>query len=239
MTAGEPPGRWNGTGAAALGLAGEVDAEVMEAVYEWFADPRDPRFWDTDTRTEAGVLGRPPKRFRTPDEVVAARVEAYPGTPLPEQVRAWQIEAERDTPKAVMFYDLTFSPVKSVTVLHTAFERAAGEAREAGDVAAAERWSAKVAEIDAAITVANDAMLDHVAYCRATPAPDGTVPLGRKPWVLPGFVVASFYQHLLTSTAAALPQRPAEPGRPRRPVACLNGPSMPPSRALARSPTGC
>ena len=31
--AGEPPGYWQGAGAAALGLAGQVDAEVMRALY--------------------------------------------------------------------------------------------------------------------------------------------------------------------------------------------------------------
>ncbi len=197
VTAGEPPGRWNAAGAASLGLAGEVDADVIAAVYERFADPRDPRFAAEATREEADVLGRAPKRFRTPEEVVAARIEAYSGTPLPEQVRAWQIEAERDTPKAVMFYDLTFSPVKSVTVLHTAFERAAVEAREAGDTEAAAAWGAKVAEIDEAIQAANGVMLDYVArrggYSR-TGRHGSHSSTGR--WVdAHDLVVASFYQH--------------------------------------------
>ena len=30
---GEPPGQWAGNGAAALGLAGAVDCEVMERLY--------------------------------------------------------------------------------------------------------------------------------------------------------------------------------------------------------------
>jgi conjugative relaxase-like TrwC/TraI family protein len=200
-TAGEPPGRWNGTGAAKLGLAGEVDPELMHEVFGRFADPRDPRLYDQASRHEAAALGRPPKRFRTPDEVVAARIEAYSqvhaSTPLPEQVQAWRIEAERDTPKAVMFHDLTYSPVKSVTVLHTALERAAVEATAAGDAMSAEQWAAKVVEIDEAIHVANDAMLSHIAehagYAR-TGRHGAKNATGR--WDdAHDWIVASFYQH--------------------------------------------
>src|SRR3954447_7697848 len=114
---GEPPGTWHGRGAASLGLVGEVDPDVMHAVFGEFSDPRDPLFADPETRDQAARLGRAPKQFRTPDEVVAKRVKAYSGTPTPEQVQAWRIEAERSQPKAVMFYDLTFSVPKSVTVL--------------------------------------------------------------------------------------------------------------------------
>ena len=39
VVAGEPPGRWWGAGAEALGLAGLVDAQTMRAVYERFLDP--------------------------------------------------------------------------------------------------------------------------------------------------------------------------------------------------------
>jgi TrwC relaxase len=46
VAAGEPPGRWHGRGAEQLGLAGEVDAQDMTALYEHFMDPRDPAFRD-------------------------------------------------------------------------------------------------------------------------------------------------------------------------------------------------
>ncbi len=112
--AGEPPGVWWGKGAQLLGLDGEVDAEVMRALYESYHDPRDPKFADEATRRESAVLGRAPKRFRTPEQVVEDRVREYTteyaSTPGPEQVQAWRLEAERDTPKAVGYYDLTFSP---------------------------------------------------------------------------------------------------------------------------------
>jgi len=159
---GEPPGTWHGKGAASLGLVGEVDPDVMHALYGEFSDPRDPLFADPETRDQAARLGRAPKQFRTPDEVVAKRVEAYPGTPAPEQVQAWKIEAERSQPKAVMFYDLTFSVPKSVTVLWAAYSRAATEADAAGDTSTAHRMQEKAATIETAVSDANAVMLDHV-----------------------------------------------------------------------------
>ena len=94
----------------------------------------------------AAVLGRAAEAVPDPGAGRRRTVSAStpPSTrvhPTPEQVQAWRIEAERDTPKAVGFYDLTFSPDKSVTVLHTAFVRAGHEAHEAGDAEAAQRGS--------------------------------------------------------------------------------------------------
>ena len=42
VAAGEPPGLWYGRGAETLGLTGEVDAEIMKALYTHGLDPRDP-----------------------------------------------------------------------------------------------------------------------------------------------------------------------------------------------------
>lgn len=163
---GEPPAQWHGKGAEALGLTGQVDADVMHAVYDRFADPRDPRFADVETRHEAGRLGRAPKTFRTPEQVVAARAEAYfkehAVDATPEQVQAWTIEAEHSAPKAVMFYDLTYSPPKSVTVLWAAYSRAATEAASAGDTDTAARMQSHADTVEAGIEAANAVMLDHV-----------------------------------------------------------------------------
>jgi conjugative relaxase-like TrwC/TraI family protein len=204
VTGGEPAGRWVGAGAAALGLVGEVDHDVMHALYGSFTVLAPAEQEDGVNAAEAAgavrverVLGKPPKRFRTPEQVVAARIEAYPGTPLPEQIQQWRIEAERDTPNAVMFHDVTYSPVKSVTVLHTAYERAAAEATARGDQDAAARWSAKAGQIDAAIQTANDVMLGHLAehagFAR-TGRHGAKSATGR--WVdAHDLTVASFYQH--------------------------------------------
>jgi conjugative relaxase-like TrwC/TraI family protein len=80
-TRGEPAGRWSGAGAAALGLKGTVDADVMRAVYGRFLDPRDARFHDPETRALADRLGSAPGQYRTRDEILLGKVVAAAGVP--------------------------------------------------------------------------------------------------------------------------------------------------------------
>ncbi len=56
MAAGEPAGLWYGAGADELGLRGEVDAELMEAVYTHLLDPRDSATASQLTWGEAAPL---------------------------------------------------------------------------------------------------------------------------------------------------------------------------------------
>ncbi|MGL4743720.1 MAG: MobF family relaxase, partial [Dermatophilaceae bacterium] len=84
-----------------------------------------------------------------------------------------------------------------MTVLHTAFERAAVEATARGDYDGAARWAAKVKEVNDAIEVANDVMLAHLAehggFAR-TGRHGAKSATGR--WVdAHDLTVASFYQH--------------------------------------------
>jgi hypothetical protein len=193
---GEPPGRWYGHGAQTLGLDGEVDADVMHAVYDGFADPR----------AEGGRLGAAPKQYRTPTQVVTARVHSfsdeYGRMPTPEEVQAWTVEAERRSPKAVMFYDLTYSPPKSVTVLWAAYSRAAYEAARVGDTERAERFRGYADGIEAAVMRANEVMLDHIEAQVVSRTGRHTGVRGRRGgpgtgrWVdVNGFTVARFLQH--------------------------------------------
>lgn len=73
-TAGEAPGRWAGRGAAEMGLTGEVDADVMKAIYTDRADPRDPRFWDPATRDQADRLGKAPRVYKTAHEMTVEKL---------------------------------------------------------------------------------------------------------------------------------------------------------------------
>jgi hypothetical protein len=119
--AGEPPGRWYGRGAEALGLAGEVDAQDMNALYERFIDPRDPRFRDPVKWDEAETLGHTGRAYKTEAELVAAALakEPFADKERQDEIRAEAAGAEQ---KNASFHDATFSVQKSVTVLHTAFE---------------------------------------------------------------------------------------------------------------------
>ncbi|GAA1531143.1 MobF family relaxase [Kribbella lupini] len=145
--AGEPPGRWSGRGAEALGLSGEVGTEEMSALYERFLDPRDERFGDPMLWDEADTLGHTGRAYKSEEEIYQAALAAEPGADAErrEELRA---EAGRNVRRNVAFYDATFSVQKSITVLHTSFEaqevravRAAEQARAAlpGAVVEAER----------------------------------------------------------------------------------------------------
>jgi conjugative relaxase-like TrwC/TraI family protein len=146
---GEPPGFWAGSGAQALGLAGEVDARVMRALYHHDVTP-------DGTRLE--TPGRRPgyeRQRETLDErieaTVAAKVAELGAWPTEREVREIRLMARADQRNSVPFFDMTLSMPKSVSVTHASFLAAAAAARAAGDQAEAERLLAKAEEIDEAV----------------------------------------------------------------------------------------
>src|SRR5512144_1183427 len=76
VAAGEPPGRWYGRGAEALGLSGLVDHQDMTALYEHFVDPRDPRFKQPESWAEAATLGHTGRKYLSEEEIYAAALRA-------------------------------------------------------------------------------------------------------------------------------------------------------------------
>ncbi|WP_328321838.1 relaxase domain-containing protein [Kribbella sp. NBC_00382] len=164
VAAGEPPGRWSGRGAAALGLSGEVDNQDMTALYERYLDPRDERFRDPALWDEADTLGHTGRAYKTEAEVYAAALAKEPGASA-ERRNELRAEAGRSVRNNVSFHDATFSPQKSITVLHTAFEAeevqalgaaeaargALAQAQRAGDRPAVHRYrtAVRVAESEA------------------------------------------------------------------------------------------
>src|SRR6266508_3406268 len=136
VAAGEPPGRWYGRGAEALGLSGLVDHQDMTALYEHFVDPRDPGFADPAAWGEAATLGHTGRKYLTEEEIYTTAVRAEPNA-SPERRAELQVEAGKRARKNVAFLDATFSVQKSVTVLHTAFEAQEVKARGAAEAALA------------------------------------------------------------------------------------------------------
>ena len=222
VTAGEPPGRWYGRGAAMLGLAGEVDPQDMSALYERFLDPRDPLFLDPSRWDEAATLGHTGRRYLSEEQLYAAALAAEPGAD-PERRAELRLEAGKRARKNVAFLDATFSVQKSVTVLHTAFETqgvqaasAAARARGAlaralqcGDSGAVHQHSAELAEAEAAeaawaehrravedaIWAGNHAALDYLAQ-KAGYARIGHHGGAAGRWVdAHDWTIASFFQH--------------------------------------------
>src|SRR4051812_22148648 len=165
VAAGEPPGRWFGRGAEALGLSGEGDAQDMNALYERVIDPRDGAFRDPARWDEAETLGHTGRAYKSEEQVYAAALANEPGA-SPERRAELRALAGNAVRKNVAFHDATFSVQKSVTVLHTAFEAqeveactaaeqargALAEAHRTGDAAAVHRCTRAVhrAETEAA-----------------------------------------------------------------------------------------
>jgi conjugative relaxase-like TrwC/TraI family protein len=162
VTAGEPPGRWYGTGAEALGLSGLVDHQDMRAVYERFIDPRDPGFRDKARWKDCATLGHTGRKYQTAEEIYAASLKAEPHAD-PERREQLLAEAGTKARSNVAFLDATFSVQKSVTVLHTAFEAQEVAARQAGDLVAADAWAAHRIAVEDAVWAGNNAMLDFLA----------------------------------------------------------------------------
>jgi conjugative relaxase-like TrwC/TraI family protein len=194
VASGEPAGLWYGAGAERLGLVGEVDPDLIEAVYMHLADPRDPAAHSRATWGEAASLAAPPRKYRSADEIYARLIAGDPNAG-PERRTELRAQAETSSRQAVAFIDATFSAPKSVTVLGVAFERAANVARAMGDDRAAEAWAEHQRAVEDAVLAGARAGLDYLqdaaGYTRAGHHGGGG---GR--WVdAHEFVVAQFQQH--------------------------------------------
>src|SRR5262249_5336969 len=154
VATGEPPGRWYGTGADALGLYGEVDPQDMRGLYERFLDPRDPNFRDPAQWDDVATLGHAGRRYVTEDELFKAALDAEPNA-SPERQADLRIEAGKRARRNVAFLDATFSVQKSITVLHAAFEAREVAARIAGDAQASAAWAAYRTAVEEAIWTGN------------------------------------------------------------------------------------
>jgi AAA domain-containing protein/TrwC relaxase len=156
---GEPAGVWNGDGARDLGLDGEVDPRDLEAVFSHLVDPRDPGFRNREAWPAAAKLGKPPRKYKSPDELFAAALAREPGASR-ERQEELRADAKRRARSAVGYLDATFEVPKSVSVLHASYRAQEAAAKRAGDHAAAADWAAKAEQVEASIWKANQAMLE-------------------------------------------------------------------------------
>ena len=134
---GEPPGRWWGPGAKALGL--EPGQTVERQPYDLlFGERKAP---------DGAPLGRPPGSGRKASDVYAKLLAAEPHATA-ERRRELRIEATRQARQSPLFFDLTVSLSKSISLFHASLGENARLARQAGDQAGDEYWSGLVAEVD-------------------------------------------------------------------------------------------
>ena len=132
---GEPPGRWWGSGAESLGLRGDVTEAVMDKLYGALVDPN-----------TGEALGTRPREYASYADRLFALLEKEPDA-TPERVAEIELEAHKSHREARTYADLTFSPPKSWSVLHTALEHA-GRHEEAAAV-----WDAWETGVQAGLAV--------------------------------------------------------------------------------------
>jgi conjugative relaxase-like TrwC/TraI family protein len=134
---GEPPGRWWGPGAQALGL--DPGQAVERKPYDLlFGERKAP---------DGTQLGRPPGSGRKAAEIYGQLMAAEPHATA-ERKRELLLEATRQARQSPLFFDLTLSLSKSISLFHASLGENARLAREAGDTAGDQYWSGLVGEVD-------------------------------------------------------------------------------------------
>ena len=134
---GEPPGRWWGSAAKALGL--EPGQMVEREAYDLLFGQR--------KAPDGTVLGRPPGSGRKAADVYAWLLAAEPHATT-ERRHELRLDATRRARQSPLFFDLTLSLSKSISIFHASLGENARLARQAGDKAGDQYWSGLVAEVD-------------------------------------------------------------------------------------------
>jgi conjugative relaxase-like TrwC/TraI family protein len=147
---GEPPGRWWGPGAKALGLEpGQiVEREPYGLLYGQRKAP------------DGTQLGRPPSSGRKAADLYARLLAAEPHATA-ERRHELRVEAARQARQSPLFFDLTISLSKSISIFHASLGENTRLARQAGDAAGDQYWSALVGEVDDMIWQAVRAGFDY------------------------------------------------------------------------------
>jgi conjugative relaxase-like TrwC/TraI family protein len=187
--AGEPPGRWWGAGAQALGLepGSEVDAEVHDRLFGERIGPDGQR------------LGRAPgkgadRAHDAYERLLAAEPHADRG-----RQRQLRIEAQRQARQSPLYFDLTMSPSKSISVFHASLGENARQALMRGDTQAAAQFAGMVEDLDAMIADANNVALAYIqreaGYVRTGTHAARVDGHETGKWEEADLVVATWYQH--------------------------------------------
>jgi conjugative relaxase-like TrwC/TraI family protein len=134
---GEPPGRWWGLGAQALGL--EPGQVVERSAYDLLFGQR--------KAPDGTPLSRPPGNGRKAADIYARLLTAEPHATA-ERRHELRLEATRQARQGPLFFDLTISLSKSISIFHASLGENVRLARQAGDAAGEGYWSGLVAEVD-------------------------------------------------------------------------------------------
>ena len=185
---GEPPGRWWGPGAKALGF--ECGQRIEREPYDLlFGERQAP---------DGTQLGRHPDNGRKAADLYAQLLAAEPHATA-ERKRELRTEAVKKARQSPLFFDLTLSLCKSISIFHASLGENARLARQAGDHEGDTYWSALVSEVDGMIWQAVHAGFGYfqreVGYTRT--GSHGTRVHGRESgqWHEADLAVAHWLQH--------------------------------------------
>ncbi len=134
---GEPPGRWWGPGARALGF--EQGQQVERQPYDLLFGQRQA--------PDGTPLGRPPGGGRKAAGIYQLLLAAEPQATA-ERKHELLIQAARQARESPLFFDLTISLSKSISIFHASLGENARLARQAGDHEGDNYWSGLVSEMD-------------------------------------------------------------------------------------------
>jgi conjugative relaxase-like TrwC/TraI family protein len=185
---GEPPGRWFGQGAEALGFADgqQVERDPYLAVYQ-----------QTDPVT-GEKLGRAPNGWKRFGQVFAAKLAAEPHATWERRLEL-EREAGQQARRSPVYTDFTVAHNKSISVLHASFREQARRAHLAGDAAREALWRRREERVQEILQEANHAALEELqrraGFVRT--GYHGRRVDGREPgrWEAAGLVVTSWLQH--------------------------------------------
>ena len=134
---GEPPGRWWGPGVEALGF--EPGQQIEREPYDLlFGERQAP---------DGTQLGRPPDGGRKATDI-HARLLAAELHATAERKRELRTEAVKKARQSPLFFDLTISLSKSISIFHASLGENARQARQAGNHDGDRYWSGLVGEVD-------------------------------------------------------------------------------------------
>ena len=149
--AGEPPGRWWGPGAVALGFS---EGQVVErGPYELVYRQVDPRTGEK--------LGRSRGNYAKFADHLARLQAAEPHATV-ERLLELEREAAQATRQAPVYTDMTVSLSKSISVFHASIRENERRARLAGDEAGAAEWAEIEQRYQEVLQAANRAGLEYV-----------------------------------------------------------------------------
>jgi conjugative relaxase-like TrwC/TraI family protein len=186
--AGEPPGTWWGPGAGRLGFAAgqRVEREPYDLLFGHRKGP------------DGQKLGRAPANAGKAVEIYRGLVAAEPGADDHRRAEL-RIEAQRQARQSPLYFDLTVSWSKDISVFHASLGAAVQRARDEGDKRAGALAAGLLAEVDAILRGANDAALAYVqreaGYVRTGSHVARVDARESGQWRDADLVVASWFQH--------------------------------------------